>query len=250
VRSDLYEKKEIKLNLKESFRNAKKLASDGKYKEARKYLKMMRDSGNPKAIAAADKLESTFPKPKRRWRTFLIQGVVSFVLVNCACMLLLFAFAPMADPPETQTAEAIVREQTSDIESTEFVSRRQTETAAPSATSTSTETATPTATITATPGPTHTPTQTFTPRPTATPRGYVRREDYADADWPFTVDEAIIDCVQVSSVIVRTDRGVFALNGTAQNTFEPFDPIWRDDPSGLVPKVSIGDFIQIGLDLC
>ncbi|MEL7234766.1 MAG: hypothetical protein AAGK74_09725, partial [Chloroflexota bacterium] len=151
------------MNLKEVFRTAKKLASDGEYKEARKYLKFMRDSGNPKAIEAADKLESTFPKPKRKWRRRIIRVVLFLVVSYCACTLLVLAFAPRVDPPETQTAEAVVREQTRDVESTEFVSRRQTETAAPSATSTSTATSTPTATITATPGPTDTPTQTFTP---------------------------------------------------------------------------------------
>lgn len=107
---------------------------------------------------------------------------------------------------------------------------------------------TPSATIT------ETATMTKTPIATTRPRGYVHRDDYGDA-WPFTVDDGIVDCEPGDRIVFRVGRITYAVNGLAQSWAEQegyadIRPIWRDDPKGQLPKVSIHSIILLGMELC
>lgn len=146
----------------------------------------------------------------------------------------------------TQTATALVALATS---------QQGTAAAALTAAALPTATATAQPTATQTVGPTLTPTDeppTNTPAPTATPVGYMRAEDYGDA-WPLTVPDGIVSCEPVSRVLFTSGGKVYAINGTAmsQNKWLDIrDTIWRDNPTGLTPKVDINPVIELGLSLC
>ena len=87
-----------------------------------------------------------------------------------------------------------------------------------------------------------------------TPQGYIHQDDYGD-DWPFTVPDGVVVCIPPGSrVVLRSNGGIYALNGRAQGDPESnwlmLDDIWRDHPDGITPKVYVGDIIQLGLSLC
>lgn len=74
--------------------------------------------------------------------------------------------------------------------------------------------------------------------------------DFGD-EWPLTVSSGTIECEVPSVVTFTTDNRKYALNETALSRgFADIDPIWKADPSELVPKMNIGVLISYGLDLC
>lgn len=79
----------------------------------------------------------------------------------------------------------------------------------------------------------------------------VTRGDYP-ATWPLTVDAGTLECIDGGKVTIKIGSIRYALNGTARtdNTLEPVDPIWADDPHTPGLKLSIGPLIADGLKLC
>jgi hypothetical protein len=74
--------------------------------------------------------------------------------------------------------------------------------------------------------------------------------DYGEA-WPLTIDRAELRCEGAGAVVVRDGQREFGVNGTAIAAgYARLNPIWRDDPSGFEPKVSIRPLIARGLSLC
>ncbi len=97
----------------------------------------------------------------------------------------------------------------------------------------------------------------------------IRRVDYG-ADWPFTVDEAVLKCVSNQVILVVKDK-TYALNGTAKNFASTYgyvnvEEIWAYDSSMMrkladagfskeqiekvKTRVSISKVISDGLQLC
>jgi hypothetical protein len=84
-------------------------------------------------------------------------------------------------------------------------------------------------------------------------------EDFGD-EWPFTVSNGKLQClnirrignVEVSSIVFTTGGKTYALNGTAEGSGKYLDvePIWKDDPDPLIPKISMGTMISEGQRLC
>ena len=69
--------------------------------------------------------------------------------------------------------------------------------------------------------------------------------------WPSTVTEVTLRCASLGKVYVETAAGeTYAVNGTAQSSFQDVDPIWLSDPEGIAPKVSIGGVLRAGPELC
>jgi uncharacterized protein DUF2511 len=102
------------------------------------------------------------------------------------------------------------------------------------------------AAIVATPQPTIEP----TPAPTAAPKGYVSHAEMGDA-WPLTVEDGTIIC-SGTAILLRTNRGLFAVNGAAraQRKWKDIRDITKPDPqvSGLI--MSVQPIIDRGLSVC
>lgn len=97
-------------------------------------------------------------------------------------------------------------------------------------------------------------TETMMSRATERPRGYVEKDDYGEA-WPLTVDSGVVECRPGDQIVFIHDGVTYAVNGLArgrmeENGYADVRLIWRDDPSGLQPKVSIAPLILLGLELC
>lgn len=98
---------------------------------------------------------------------------------------------------------------------------------------------------------------TTTEKPTTTTRddpGHVDQADYGD-EWPLTVPDGDLRCVDDSSVIFLRGGLTYAVNGLArgsadENGWRLIDEIWRDDPSLPGTKVDMHPLIERGLDLC
>ena len=77
----------------------------------------------------------------------------------------------------------------------------------------------------------------------------VSRQQLGD-EWPFTVDDGIIQAEAGVSVTFKARGDVYAVNGLAKGQgFKDIEPIWADDPeTGL--KKNIGPIIDRGLALC
>lgn len=77
----------------------------------------------------------------------------------------------------------------------------------------------------------------------------VTRADFGD-EWPLTVEEGELAC-EADAVTFTTGGTTYGVNGLAIGRGHPeIDPIWADDPEGLVPKINIGPLLQRGLELC
>lgn len=73
----------------------------------------------------------------------------------------------------------------------------------------------------------------------------ITKNEY-NGDWPFYVDEVIIECRQKHWCIVTIDGYDYALNGAAKGRYKLENP---HDAGMAVLGKSIGDFIQMALDL-
>ncbi|RNL83231.1 DUF2511 domain-containing protein [Halostreptopolyspora alba] len=98
--------------------------------------------------------------------------------------------------------------------------------------------------------------------------GYVSEAMFEERDltWPLTVDEGSLRCEADEAVVfVDPDNKDYAVNGAATEAgYTDIDPIWADDEDaiaelenagadeGNIPdlKVSIGDLVDTGLELC
>jgi hypothetical protein len=81
----------------------------------------------------------------------------------------------------------------------------------------------------------------------------VTRATWHDGAWPFTVPRGILGCTKPpypGEVTFNVDGKIYGVNGTALDQGLPgVEPIWRADGSeGL--KVSVGELIERGLQLC
>lgn len=73
----------------------------------------------------------------------------------------------------------------------------------------------------------------------------ITKNEY-DGDWPFYVDEVIIECRQKHWCIVTIDGYDYALNGAAKGRFKLENP---HDAGMAILGESIGDFIKMALEL-
>lgn len=73
----------------------------------------------------------------------------------------------------------------------------------------------------------------------------IRKCDY-NGDWPFYVDEIIIECRQKYWCVVTIDGYDYALNGAAGGRYKLDDP---HEAGMAIPGKSIGDFITMALNL-
>ena len=85
----------------------------------------------------------------------------------------------------------------------------------------------------------------------------ITEADYGD-EWPLTVPEATLICEAPSAVILKVGSNYYGVNGTGRTYVEREYPqngrdlerIWRLDPGGIGPRVSISPLIDNGLELC
>jgi len=72
------------------------------------------------------------------------------------------------------------------------------------------------------------------------------------AEWPLTVSSGTLRCLDDGgSVVFENDEKTYAVNGTADSRgYDDINPIWKDNPSNITPKVNIGPLIDAGLELC
>ncbi|SCX21035.1 hypothetical protein DSM25558_2831 [Agrobacterium sp. DSM 25558] len=81
----------------------------------------------------------------------------------------------------------------------------------------------------------------------------VNRSD-AKCKWPFDVQKMQIRCngtaLKMGAVYFASEKGAFALNGKAKQTFEDPRPIWLDTDQPGMGKTDVGPWIQVGLQLC
>lgn len=85
----------------------------------------------------------------------------------------------------------------------------------------------------------------------------VKQEDYGE-QWPLTVPEAELFCKEYYSIYVKVGEKRYGVNGTGSTYVKKNYPsargdledIWRADPRGIVPRVSITPLIEAGEELC
>lgn len=69
--------------------------------------------------------------------------------------------------------------------------------------------------------------------------------------WPLTDKTGVLRCASGNAVTWTVRGTVYALNGTAKTLgYANINPIWRADPTGVAPKLSLGPLISLGLTLC
>jgi hypothetical protein len=87
--------------------------------------------------------------------------------------------------------------------------------------------------------------------PTPTMVGWVSQDDLGD-DWPLTVPNGRIECRDGLHIVIRTDRGLYPLNGSAASSGRYHDliDIWRDHPDVDGMRVSLAPLLEIGRELC
>lgn len=96
-----------------------------------------------------------------------------------------------------------------------------------------------------------TPTDTPDAQPAETLVGQsVAAAEYGE-DWPFTVQQGTVDCLQGGAAIFRSEGKIYQLNGKAASlNYLPLDPIWRDNPEIPGTKINIGPMIKLALEQC
>lgn len=80
----------------------------------------------------------------------------------------------------------------------------------------------------------------------------VRRADLGSA-WPLTVASGRIKCRGTSGnlmLVFAAGGKEYALNGTAGTRYPDIDPIWRPDPRGYAPKMSIAPLLDYARNVC
>jgi Protein of unknown function (DUF2511) len=88
-----------------------------------------------------------------------------------------------------------------------------------------------------------------TAAPTAVSHKYLTHAAMGDA-WPLSVEEGTIIC-SGASILLRTNRGLFAVNGTAraQRRWKDIRDITKTDPkTGLL--MSVQPIVDNGLEVC
>lgn len=83
-------------------------------------------------------------------------------------------------------------------------------------------------------------------------RVFVSREEFGDR-WPLTVERGEVWCVDCLAAIFRDPETntLYGLNGIADSRgAEDIRPIWRDNPSGETPKISLGVLTNVAFAVC
>lgn len=71
-------------------------------------------------------------------------------------------------------------------------------------------------------------------------------------EWPFSVDEGVVECTGGDVVTFTADGVTYLLDGPAmrQDLGAQIGPVWLDDPNLDGHKMNLGSLISRGLDLC
>lgn len=98
--------------------------------------------------------------------------------------------------------------------------------------------------------PTTTPQPTATPAPTKEVLSVVTHAAMGD-DWPLIVEEGTIIC-DGASILLRTNRGLFAVNGTArgQRKWHDIREITKPDPHNAGLLMDVQPIVDRGLIVC
>ena len=98
--------------------------------------------------------------------------------------------------------------------------------------------------------PTEVPVPTATPQPTREALNVVTHAALGDA-WPLTVEEGTIIC-DGASILLRTNRGLFAVNGTARGRKKWHDirEITKPDPANPALLMDVQPIVDRGLKVC
>lgn len=83
-----------------------------------------------------------------------------------------------------------------------------------------------------------------------------KKDDYL-GKWPFSVNKIEVYCSGYKEIYCTADNGkTYALNGSAKGashnnpSISKVEDIWLDDPDWSGLKISYGEFITQGLQLC
>ena len=116
-----------------------------------------------------------------------------------------------------------------------------------------TEDQAPMATIVPTAAPTAGPEPTVTaaPEPTEALGKDISHVELGDA-WPLTVEKGYILCMGSGKIVLQTDRGLFAVNGTARgaNKWKDIRDITKPDPKIKGLLMNVQPIIDRGLAVC
>lgn len=105
-------------------------------------------------------------------------------------------------------------------------------------------------TVTTPTRPTRTPKATAMPEPTKQQLSYVSHAEFGDA-WPLEVEDGTIFC-DGASILLRTNRGLYAVNGTArgQHRWKDIKDITRPDPHTAGLLMDVQPIVDRGLKYC
>jgi hypothetical protein len=70
-----------------------------------------------------------------------------------------------------------------------------------------------------------------------------------EGDWPFTVESGTLGCDK-SMIYFTTNGKTYGINGISKKTYPEPDEIWADNPDIPGLKISIGDVVNKGMELC
>ncbi len=98
--------------------------------------------------------------------------------------------------------------------------------------------------------PTRAPKATAMPKPTTQQLSYVSHAEMGD-DWPLIVEDGTIIC-SGASILLRTNHGLFAVNGTArgQHKWKDIRDITKPDPNIAGLLMNVQPIIDRGLLVC
>lgn len=98
--------------------------------------------------------------------------------------------------------------------------------------------------------PTTIPKATTMPEPTKQQLSYVSRTEFGDT-WPLTVEDGTIIC-DGASILLRTNHGLFAVNGTArgQHRWKDIRDITNADPHTPGLLMNVQPIVDRGLKSC
>ena len=98
--------------------------------------------------------------------------------------------------------------------------------------------------------PTRTPKATAVIEPTKVSLRYVSHAEFGDA-WPLTVEDGTIFC-DGASILLRTNHGLFAVNGTArgQHRWKDIKDITKPDPHTAGLLMNVQPIVDRGLKNC
>lgn len=70
-------------------------------------------------------------------------------------------------------------------------------------------------------------------------------------DWPFTVSDGSVDCVDGIGAVFKSGGVSYQLNGIADAIgYAAIETIWRDSPDIPGTKIGLGSVLELALDEC